>query len=261
MMSQTLMSQTVLPARSSPVFGSPVKAAAPSRTQGRRSVTVNAAERQLWYPGGEAPKHLNGSLPGDYGFDPLSLASEEKALTWFQQAELVHCRTAMAAVAGIVIPGLLSKIGILPALPTWTDAGKVWIESHPSFPLGSLLFTQFLFTGWVEGKRWADLYNPGSQGDGSFLGITGGFKPKSNGYPGGPFFDPLGFSRGDAESYFEYQTKEVKNGRLAMLAFLGFFAQYAATGKGPIDNLFDHIANPGQVNFATNGVSLPFIRR
>ena len=32
---------------------------------------------------------------------------------------------------------LLSKIGILPALPTWTDAGKVWIESHPSFPLGA----------------------------------------------------------------------------------------------------------------------------
>ena len=32
-------------------------------------------------------------------------------------------------------------------------------------------------------------------------------------------------------------------------------------GKGPIDNLFDHIANPGQVNFATNGISLPFIRR
>ena len=36
---------------------------------------------------------------------------------------------------------LLSKIGILPALPTWTDAGKVWIESHPSFPLGMYLST------------------------------------------------------------------------------------------------------------------------
>ena len=33
---------------------------------------------------------------------------------------------------------LLTKIGILPALPVWTDAGKVWIESHPSFPLGML---------------------------------------------------------------------------------------------------------------------------
>lgn len=34
-----------------------------------------------------------------------------------------------------------------------------------------------------------------------------------------------------------------------------------AADKGPIDNLFDHMANPGQVNFATNGVSLPFISR
>lgn len=47
---------------------------------------------------------------------------------------------------------------------------------------------------------------------------------------GGPFFDPLGFSRGDKQTFKEYQEKEVKNGRLAMLAFLGFFAQYAATG-------------------------------
>jgi hypothetical protein len=29
-----------------------------------------------------------------------------------------------------------------------------------------------------------------------------------------------------------------------MVAFLGFAAQYAATGKGPIDNLIDHVADP-----------------
>lgn len=34
---------------------------------------------------------------------------------------------------------LLTKIGVLPPLPIWVDAGKVWIESHPSFPLGMLV--------------------------------------------------------------------------------------------------------------------------
>lgn len=45
----------------------------------------------------------------------------------------------------------------------------------------SLLFVQFLLVGWVEAKRWADLKNPGSQGDGSFFGITDDFKGQSNG--------------------------------------------------------------------------------
>lgn len=29
--------------------------------------------------------------------------------------------------------------------------------------------------------------------------------------------------------------------------------------QGPLDNLFDHLANPTGVTFATNGVSLPFV--
>lgn len=37
-----------------------------------------------------------------------------------------------------------------------------------------------------------------------------------------------------------------------MVAFLGFAAQYGATGKGPIDNLADHIASGGHINFITN---------
>jgi len=45
-----------------------------------------------------------------------------------------------------------------------------------------------------------------------------------------------------------------------MVAMLGFLAQHAATGKGPIDNLADHLSDPWHISFATNGVSLPFAK-
>jgi hypothetical protein len=41
---------------------------------------------------------------------------------------------------------------------------------------------------------------------------------------------------------------------------VGFVFQYYATGKGPVQNLADHLADPTHVTFATNGVSLPFLQ-
>ena len=75
-------------------------------------------------------------------------------------------------------------------------------------------------------------------------------------YPGGSF-DPLGFSK-NPKRLEELKLKEIKNGRLAMFSFAGYMLQYVATGKGPYQNLVDHVGAPWQVNFATNGVSLPF---
>jgi light-harvesting complex I chlorophyll a/b binding protein 5 len=63
------------------------------------------------------------------------------------------------------------------------------------------VITQLLMSGWVETKRWYDFKNPGSQGDGSFLGVSDAFKGVENGYPGGAFFDFMGLSRGDAAKY------------------------------------------------------------
>jgi light-harvesting complex I chlorophyll a/b binding protein 5 len=164
-----------------------------------------------------------------------------QVLKYFVQAELVHARFAMLGAAGIVIPGLLTKAGIL-NVPEWYVAGEVSIKQS-GIPFAALLIVQLLLMGWAETKRIQDFKNPGSQGDGSFLGITDGFKGVANGYPGG-IFDPMGMGKCDMSTM---QQKEIKNGRLAMLACLGFVAQYKATGKGPIDNLFDHMANPGFV--------------
>ena len=60
--------------------------------QALRSVVARAADRPLWNPGSPAPEWLDGSLPGDYGFDPLGLGSDPDVLKYFQQAELVHAR-------------------------------------------------------------------------------------------------------------------------------------------------------------------------
>ncbi len=76
-------------------------------------------------------------------------------------------------------------------------------------------------------------------------------------YPGGSF-DPLGYGKNaDAAKLEELKTKEIKNGRLAMFSMAGYYAQAAATGKGPIACWSEHLADPFHVNIATNGVSVP----
>jgi hypothetical protein len=123
------------------------------------------------------------------------------------QAELVHGRWAMLGVAGILFTSIGAAAGL--GFPQWYDAGKVAAAgSYASFP--NLLISTFLLMGWAEGKRWADIKNPGSQGDGSFFGVTDDFKGKENGYPGGRFFDPMGLSRGSDAQYKKYKENEVR---------------------------------------------------
>lgn len=63
-------------------------------------------------------------------------------------------------------------------------------------------------------------------------------------------FDPLGM-RSE-----EMREKEVKNARLAMVAFLGFTSQTAITGLGPIAALKKHLEDPGHNNSACPALPL-----
>ncbi|CAH9078676.1 unnamed protein product [Cuscuta europaea] len=211
----------------------------PSSTSSPRiySFKVQATRKGEWLPGLTSPAYLDGSLPGDNGFDPLGLAEDPESLRWFVQAELVNGRWAMLGVAGMLLPEMLTQSGVI-NVPKWYDAGKSEYFASSS----TLLVIEFILFHYVEIRRWQDIKNPGCVNqDPIFKQYS--LPPNECGYPGG-IFNPLKFA-----PTIEAKEKELANGRLAMLAFLGFIIQHNVTGKGPFDNLLQHISDPWHNTF------------
>jgi light-harvesting complex I chlorophyll a/b binding protein 1 len=189
-------------------------------------------------PGSKIPAYLDGSRPGDYGFDPLGLGEVPSNLERFQEAELLNARWAMLGVAGCwgVEAG---------GFGTWQEAPLAAQQSWggidlPISNMSTLVGFEILLMAFAEQQRISEK------------------DIKKRMYPGGSF-DPAGLSKG--EGFESQKRKEIANGRLAMVAFLGILAQNQAypEGLGPVQALLNHVADPWHVNAASNPLAVPWL--
>lgn len=176
---------------------------------------------RLQMASGFDPKAQAGaSLPFGY-FDPLGLApSTESGFKKFRESELKHGRVAMIAVLGV----LVAESGLTffgneidgPAILQYQQAEAVF----NAWSLNVIGFT-LAVEGYNIVKGW--------EAPGQYEGPVAGLKP---GYENGNLgFDPLGLKPTNAADLKAVQTKELNNGRLAMIAIAGIVAQELVTGE------------------------------
>lgn len=157
-------------------------------------------------------------------FDPLGFTKDASLgeIKRLREAEVMHSRVAMMAVLGFLIQE---------NTPTITYGFKhttIGINQLADTP-GTVFFGFFLFINLCEAYRankgWVE---PG-------LGPL--FTLRENYYPGDLSFDPLGMKPTSAKEFDSMQSKEISNGRLAMLAVAGIVAQELVNGKAILENL------------------------
>jgi hypothetical protein len=167
---------------------------------------------------------LPGAIAPVGMFDPLGFTkvTELSGTKRYREAEIMHGRVAMMAVVGYLIGENTPTMAFGFGHPIIAN------DQLKEIPT-SILFPFFLAINLAEAYRankgWVE------PGKGSLFTI------RENYYPGDLGFDPLGLKPESAEEFALMQTKELSNGRLAMLAAAGFCAQELVNGQPILANL------------------------
>merc|ERR1719331_3091714 len=150
-------------------------------------------------------------------FDPLGYCSQEGItegkVRFFREAELKHGRVAMLASVGFLVAEQFHPL----------FGGDVNVPSYVAFqatPLQASFFPVVLSLAVFEIFSIFSFESPKD----ALWSI------KSDHVPGDLGFDPLGLKPTSAAELAEMQTKELNNGRLAMIAIAGMVVQEGITG-------------------------------
>jgi hypothetical protein len=180
-------------------------------------------------------RQMAGITPPLGFFDPLGLSCNisEGRLLFYREVEIKHGRVAMLASVGILVGEQFH--------PLW--GGDIDVPSYIAFQQTPLqmfwpavvmaIAIPEIFSVFTFKEPYSKLYVPYAA-----LNIPRRPRPfeewwaiRSDHEPGNLNWDPLGLKPTNPEEYKEMQTKELNNGRLAMIAAAGMIAQEMATGQ------------------------------
>jgi light-harvesting complex I chlorophyll a/b binding protein 1 len=172
---------------------------------------------------------LVGSLPPVGFFDPLGLSNGKSAgeIKKIREAELKHGRVSMLAFLGILVgesfnPFFEGKI-----------TGPAIYQFQQADDLVPYFWTFVLFfIALIEGQNIITGWESPAETNSRASGVA---ELKADYVNGDLGFDPLGLKPTDAAAFDTIRTKELQNGRLAMLGVAGIVAQELVTGKGILE--------------------------
>jgi hypothetical protein len=150
-------------------------------------------------------------------FDPAGFTEDasEGKIRFYREVELKHGRLGMLAALGFLVAEQFHPLfgGNIDA-PAYLAFQQTPLAAFWGVVLGCIgaleTFSVFTFNSPFGGEPWS---------------------VRSDHTPGNLGFDPLNLKPTDPEEFKEMQTKELNNGRLAMLAAAGMIAQEFVTGQ------------------------------